>query len=37
VKFNASELGPLALTIDVTDNVTGSPQQIPVTVTVIRR
>jgi hypothetical protein len=36
VKFNAAEVETFALIILVTDNVTGSPQQIPVSVTVVK-
>jgi hypothetical protein len=36
VKFAASELGPLSLTLLVNDNVVGSPQQLPVTVNVVK-
>jgi hypothetical protein len=36
VKFSATEVETYALTILVTDNVTGSPQQIPLTATVVR-
>jgi len=36
VTFSARESGPFAMTLLVTDNVTGSPQQIPVTVDVVR-
>jgi len=37
VKFSAQEVGTFAFTILVKDNVTGSPQKIPMTATVIRR
>jgi hypothetical protein len=37
VTFYAGETGPLAMTLAVTDNVTGSPQQIPITVNVVRK
>lgn len=36
VRFAASELGPLSLTLLVNDNVVGGPQQLPVTVTVVK-
>ena len=36
VTFSASEIESYAFTILVTDNVTGSPQQIPLTATVVR-
>ena len=37
VTFSAAELESYAFTVLVTDNVTGSPQQIPLTATVVRR
>jgi len=36
VTFSAEESGPFNMTLLVTDNVTGSPQQVPITADVVR-